>query len=335
MDLFVPTAVLQAQGIDYRILHQGPGEVIIISPRTYHQGFNSTDNVAEATNYAPSTWLPTSYSFCSEDCRKFFKHKIETDKDFTFTIMNISKDISWTSTLSINPFENVSYSDYFRIQEALGNEKAGAQAVHVIVGGRDAQTMMHIMSRIADRGVLVYLLRILNQTPSSGLPHLSTSDHQTPSITNQETLTELMVRDYITYLTAKLTTFHASLHTRFAALRLARQIKNSYETGLSHRSHKKGHKTVTINDITDQTAINIVRVLTDDQKTLLDGSRMPGDDLNAVVKRDLLELNKMGSQLMPLAEAVGDNVIYVIPHEEFNKYVLLFALFVLLLVLES
>eukprot|EP00959_Pyramimonas_sp_CCMP1952_P188194 3935636-Pyramimonas_sp.AAC.2 len=49
---------LAARGVPVVRAVQGPGEFIITFPRSFHGGFNSGLNCAEAVNFAPIDWLP-------------------------------------------------------------------------------------------------------------------------------------------------------------------------------------------------------------------------------------------------------------------------------------
>ncbi len=54
----VSPAILKKAGIPYTRVVQYPGDAIITFPGSYHSGFNSGFNVAEATNFATPEWIP-------------------------------------------------------------------------------------------------------------------------------------------------------------------------------------------------------------------------------------------------------------------------------------
>src|SRR6266536_647115 len=121
MDIFLPRSLLEARGIEFHILHQQAGEAIITSPGTYHQGYNMTDNLAEAANFAPEHWLPLDYVFCSSDCAKYYEAKEKREPNYKFKPMNLSALRKYKSELQINNLESVSYSRVFQVQEDLGS----------------------------------------------------------------------------------------------------------------------------------------------------------------------------------------------------------------------
>lgn len=49
--------MLRSHNVPVYRLHQHEGEFIVTFPRAYHAGFNTGFNVAEAVNFAPSSWL--------------------------------------------------------------------------------------------------------------------------------------------------------------------------------------------------------------------------------------------------------------------------------------
>ena len=48
---------LRANGVDVRKLIQRPGEFVITFPRSYHAGFSTGFNIAEAVNFGSNSWL--------------------------------------------------------------------------------------------------------------------------------------------------------------------------------------------------------------------------------------------------------------------------------------
>jgi hypothetical protein len=69
-NLYVPRAVLDENEIHYCQFEQRVGQVVVTFPFTYHQGFNSGPNIAEAVNYAEKRWSPEDYRPCSiKACR--------------------------------------------------------------------------------------------------------------------------------------------------------------------------------------------------------------------------------------------------------------------------
>ncbi|POR36697.1 Lysine-specific demethylase 4D [Tolypocladium paradoxum] len=60
---------LDKLGIPYRLVDQRPCETIVILPDAYHEGFSTGYTIAEAKNYADSTWNTDSYQPCEERCK--------------------------------------------------------------------------------------------------------------------------------------------------------------------------------------------------------------------------------------------------------------------------
>lgn len=59
-NIFVRTDWLENRQIPFETVHQEPGEMIILLARTFHQGFNVGNNVAEAVNFADAGWKTSS-----------------------------------------------------------------------------------------------------------------------------------------------------------------------------------------------------------------------------------------------------------------------------------
>ena len=54
--LYVPTELLQLLDIEYTLVVQHQGEMVITFPYAYHQGYNAGPNIAEAIGYASDRW---------------------------------------------------------------------------------------------------------------------------------------------------------------------------------------------------------------------------------------------------------------------------------------
>mmetsp|Transcript_9002 Transcript_9002/g.26756 ORF Transcript_9002/g.26756 Transcript_9002/m.26756 type:complete len:616 (-) Transcript_9002:1306-3153(-) len=65
----VSPAVLKKAGIPYTMTVQYPGDAIITFPGSYHSGFNTGFNVAEATNFATPEWIPYGRTAKVCNCR--------------------------------------------------------------------------------------------------------------------------------------------------------------------------------------------------------------------------------------------------------------------------
>jgi hypothetical protein len=66
MKISVSRAILDENEIHYCQFEQQVGQVVVTFPLTYHQGFNSGPNIAEAVNYAEKRWNPATYQACSK-----------------------------------------------------------------------------------------------------------------------------------------------------------------------------------------------------------------------------------------------------------------------------
>ena len=60
---------LEKMKIPYRIIDQRPGETIVILPDAYHEGFSTGYTLAEAKNYAETTWSTDTYQPCDASCQ--------------------------------------------------------------------------------------------------------------------------------------------------------------------------------------------------------------------------------------------------------------------------
>ena len=65
----VSPAILKKSGIPYTRTVQYPGDAIITFPGSYHSGFNTGFNVAEATNFATPEWIPYGRTARVCNCR--------------------------------------------------------------------------------------------------------------------------------------------------------------------------------------------------------------------------------------------------------------------------
>lgn len=74
-------AILKKAGIPFTTTVQYPGDAIITFPGSYHFGFNTGFNVAEATNFAVPEWVPfgrmANVCLCRPDSVRFDMNKFE------------------------------------------------------------------------------------------------------------------------------------------------------------------------------------------------------------------------------------------------------------------
>lgn len=70
LSLWVPPALLKNWGVQYTMVEQQPGDLVITAPDSYHQGWNSGWNVAEAVNYggAKAAEHARGYQPCFRGC---------------------------------------------------------------------------------------------------------------------------------------------------------------------------------------------------------------------------------------------------------------------------
>ena len=301
--------MLEARGIVYHVLHQRAGEAIITAPGTYHQGFNMTNNLAEAANFALEEWLPLNYSFCTFSCTGFSQSPP----------MNLSAHRKYESEFRVNALESCSLKLFFQIQQELGNEhrlnkETDKHGQHVkakaIVGGDIAQKLMRLAIGIADARSLAWLVQILRSTRTLG---------QTATSSMAEPLGDAALYNHI--LVAKAGVAHANLRSRSAALLLSRRIKEAFEKAENSVAHRKGTKRCSIGDIVESTAGNILKALGDEDKRLITGFQRAGENSKSVVCRHLREMYDLGERLELLVQIAGERVIYCITGESYQEYV--------------
>ena len=70
--MYLPEDTLQLQDIDYTTVIQYQGEMVIIFPYAYYQGFNAGANITEEMMYASDRWevfhREKVYQYCSRNC---------------------------------------------------------------------------------------------------------------------------------------------------------------------------------------------------------------------------------------------------------------------------
>ena len=70
--MYLPEDALQLQDIDYTTVTQYQGEMVIIFPYAYHQGFNAGANITEEMMYASDRWevfhRENVYQYCNCNC---------------------------------------------------------------------------------------------------------------------------------------------------------------------------------------------------------------------------------------------------------------------------
>ena len=65
---FVPTVKFVEWDISWVSFTQRAGEVVVVFPQTYHQGWTRASSLAEAINYAPVAWTGQGYRECKQTC---------------------------------------------------------------------------------------------------------------------------------------------------------------------------------------------------------------------------------------------------------------------------
>lgn len=68
--VYVPTELLQLLDIEYTLVAQHQGEMVITFPFAYHQGYNTGPNVAEAIGYASDRWEVFIREKLYQNCHK-------------------------------------------------------------------------------------------------------------------------------------------------------------------------------------------------------------------------------------------------------------------------
>ncbi|CAH0023406.1 unnamed protein product [Clonostachys rhizophaga] len=69
--LYFNRSLLEDWGIEYTIVDQKAGEVVVLLPGTYHQGFTPGYTRAEAINYADEKWAPSKLPWCDSSCPEY------------------------------------------------------------------------------------------------------------------------------------------------------------------------------------------------------------------------------------------------------------------------
>lgn len=308
MDIFLPQSLLKARKIDYHIIHQKAGEAVIVSPGTFHQGFNSTDSVAEAVNFASKSWLPLDYAFCSRSCKRF------QQDDRGWVPMNLSALRDYSSDFQVNGSEHIAYKDIFRVQGHIADQSLGERnKTQACIGGHFAQRIMHLIISIANTHSIKELCRSL-----SSCTFFQSSSAVTPSDT-AATAEDLNLQFYTQFLQAKQDSFLSSLRMRLASCRLTRQINAACQTAEKLRSHHKGGPGLSKLDIITQTAENILKMMNPEYRSkLLFAFQTSGENDRATVIRHLREMMTLGGILEPLVDVLGEMCVLCISQEEFN-----------------
>ncbi|CEJ95240.1 hypothetical protein VHEMI10731 [[Torrubiella] hemipterigena] len=87
---FIPLPLLETWGIDYEVIDQKEGEIVIVLGGVYHQGFTVGASVGEARNYADKSWSAKGYRQCNRrKCGKIAicaadLHLTQDGDDFTW-----------------------------------------------------------------------------------------------------------------------------------------------------------------------------------------------------------------------------------------------------------
>ncbi|CAH0046423.1 unnamed protein product [Clonostachys solani] len=69
--LYFPTSLLKAWEIEYTIVAQRAGDVVVTLPGTYHQGFAVGRTKAEVMNYADEKWASSNILWCDSECPEY------------------------------------------------------------------------------------------------------------------------------------------------------------------------------------------------------------------------------------------------------------------------
>lgn len=89
MQVYVPEETLQRHKIDYTTVPQFEGEMVIMFPWAYHQGYNAGPNIVEEMMYANESWkafhLQNLYERCNPYCE-------EGDEEFDLSFLEEKSD---------------------------------------------------------------------------------------------------------------------------------------------------------------------------------------------------------------------------------------------------
>ncbi|KAI9877174.1 MAG: hypothetical protein M1830_004632 [Pleopsidium flavum] len=82
--VYVPTELLQLLDIEYTLVAQHQGEMVITFPFAYHQGYNTGPNIAEAIGYASERWEVFIREKLYQNCHKIgcMVEPMKMDLDF-------------------------------------------------------------------------------------------------------------------------------------------------------------------------------------------------------------------------------------------------------------
>ena len=82
--IYVPVKIFKQNGVDYTTLHQNKGELLLIFPWTYYQGYNTGPNIIEELAFGDDIWKQqyrkNLYQRCGYECDK---EMCSFDLDFT------------------------------------------------------------------------------------------------------------------------------------------------------------------------------------------------------------------------------------------------------------
>jgi len=117
----VSPAILKKAGIPFTRTVQYPGDTIITFPGSYHSGFNTGFNVAEATNFATPEWIPYGRTAKVCNCRPD-SVRMDVNK-FESLLVRYETEVLQTKVPWKNWVERVKKK---RVQEQISNASNGS-----------------------------------------------------------------------------------------------------------------------------------------------------------------------------------------------------------------
>lgn len=271
---------LEEHDIQYTVIQQQPGQLVITSPGSYHQGFNATNCFAEAINYGRN-WDPLTYSRCSSECSVYYAN-IKDWEPLNLLAQSLDRDQLYV----INRFEAVSRKAIARNQAQIGEKSSSGRKM----GGVNAMSLTYFATAIARESMLDVLASYameLAQDPPAGLSDCAESHyHQLQRAHTYSFLGEVM--------------------KRIAAVGLYRIVTKECQANRSLRSHYKGvpgasrRKAQVLSSI----ATKIHEALEPSQQLLNDP-----DSIVAHIKATM----KPGRVFHELAEHFGEGILMLFP----------------------
>ena len=110
-NLYVPELTLQAAGLEFTRAIQYQGELVIVFPFAYHQGFNTGPNIAEAMPYGTERWETFLKEGLFQQCSLFQCDSQSFNRTFTFANPTAQRSPSGTMTRSTRSNPSFSQTD--------------------------------------------------------------------------------------------------------------------------------------------------------------------------------------------------------------------------------